>query len=60
MNLPRAIEIGTLDLQNEYHGSIFELQDAKRILLEAGKLIKQHPTIRFFLAGGLLPRETEE
>jgi hypothetical protein len=44
-------------IQNHYPGE--DVSDME-LLIEAGKLIKQHPTIRYFLETELLPEETEE
>lgn len=60
MRLEKAIEIKGRKGEELLNTSPAEIYEADRLCIEAGKLIKQHPTIRFFLQDKLLPGETEE
>jgi hypothetical protein len=60
MTLDEAINIlESIKQTGEYEGDPYDSK-AVELGIEALKLIRQHPTIRFFLEGKLLPGETEE
>jgi len=60
MKLSEAIRLLGYPRVKNFAISEKEFEEAHKLLIEAGKLIIQHPTIRFFLQDKLLPGETKD